>query len=598
MRDIHADASSDREPPLARAFRNWFRRQPATPSHVLFDHIPKTGGMSLHAVLQSLFGSDRCSPILTGSVDEACAEFARYRCVTSHLYFHPQADLRDAWLLTVLRDPVERALSYLAYLRYEVPASGSADAQRARSLDLASELDSADPQTLQLLSNTMVAHFAPLAWNGSDTLDDTRSLALAKEALRRFDLVGLTERMDETVDLLCHALGARAPASIPRINVTSRRIDVQALPGAARERLRRLNALDAELYAYARVLHGNARRRALFGPSPAARAKDAPPVVAPAATPEAAPAPGADPKRPGPRDFGSRVAEVGRIDVSGVGGLGPNVLAGEDVVVRIAFTAHQALDDLTVGLFIHDGRGRLVYATNTNRYGHRLAIDAATEGAVSFNFRATLGEGHYVVGASLHPGHGHLPVCYHWADAKAFFDVVGNMGWNFEGATKLYPSLEFEGVTRLPAADGDAPANLQYLARLAAPLTEFRARITAPQPLVELPPGQRVVLRVDIANLGGEAWPSVGERSVRVSYHWRDAGGAIVVQDGERTHLPNDVAPGRSVAMWATVNAPATPGEYRLQLSLVQESIAWLEDLGGEMLEMPVAVREAAGDAG
>jgi hypothetical protein len=581
---------------LSRFFRNASAEsKDAAPARILFDHIPKTGGMSLHAVLQALVGADQCSPILTGSIDEACAEFARYRCVTSHLYFHPRPDLRDMWLFTVLRDPVERALSNLAYLRYGVPASGSANGQRARHLDLGSDLDSADPQTLQLLSNTMVAHFAPLAWDGKDPLDDARSLALAKEALRRFDLVGLTERMDETIDLLCHALGAQAPVLMPRLNVTSHRIEAQALPTAARERLRRLNALDAELYAFARDLHADARRRALFGTSRATSAAADTASVASGESRRDIRSAGSDAQAPGQRDFGNRAAEVSKIDVSGVGGLGPNILAGEDVVVRVAFTAHQAIDDLTVGFFIHDARGRLVYATNTRRYGHTLAMSASDEGAVTFNFRATLGEGHYVVGASLHPGHGHLPTCFHWVDAGAFFDIVGNMGWNFEGSTKLYPALEFEGVTKLPAPDGDASGNLQYLARLAPPLTDFKARIIAPQALVELPPGQRVVLRVDVTNLGTESWPSLGERSVRVSYHWLDAGGQVVVQDGERTHLPNDVPPGRCVALWATVNAPAKAGDYRLQLSLVQESVAWLENLGGDVLEMPVAIRDSAG---
>jgi hypothetical protein len=382
---------------------------------------------------------------------------------------------------------------------------------------------------------------------------------------------------------------------MPRLNVTSHRIEAQALPTAARERLRRLNALDAELYAFARDLHADARRRALFGTSRATSAAADTASVASGESRRDIRSAGSDAQAPGQRDFGNRAAEVSKIDVSGVGGLGPNILAGEDVVVRVAFTAHQAIDDLTVGFFIHDARGRLVYATNTRRYGHTLAMSASDEGAVTFNFRATLGEGHYVVGASLHPGHGHLPTCFHWVDAGAFFDIVGNMGWNFEGSTKLYPALEFEGVTKLPAPDGDASGNLQYLARLAPPLTDFKARIIAPQALAELPPGQRVVLRVDVTNLGTESWPSLGERSVRVSYHWLDAGGQIVVQDGERTHLPNDVPPGRCVALWATVNAPAKAGDYRLQLSLVQESVAWLENLGGDVLEMPVAIRDSAG---
>jgi hypothetical protein len=460
-----------------------------------------------------------------------------------------------------------------------------------RTLDTVADLDAAlaaaDPQMLALVSNTMVAHFAPLAWDGNEPLvDDARRLALAKEALGRFDLVGLTERMEETVDLVCLALGV-PPVPLPRRNVGSRRLVARDLPAATLARLRALNALDDELYAHARELHHAARRRALFArpaaslaPSPGAAATPIAPAAAPAAAPIAA----------APRNFGSREAEIVRIDAWGIGGLGTNVLAGEDVGIRIVFRARDTLDDVTVGLSIHDDRGRLVYATNTFRYGHTLAIDAAGEAAVTYTFRATLGVGHYVIGASLHPGHSHLPTCFHWAERLAFFDVVGNIGWEFEGATKLYPTLALEGVRRRAVDPGVAPPNLQVLAQLAPPVRDFKAAIDVPDPPSAMAAAQRVALRVDIANLGGDAWPSLGERSVRVSYHWIDAEGVVAVQDGERTHLPHDVAPGSRVSMWATVVAPADPGRYRLQLSLVQESIAWLEQLGGTPCELAVTI--------
>jgi hypothetical protein len=564
---------------------------------VLFDHVPKTGGMSLHAVLQAIVGVERCSPILTGSLDDARHEFARYRCVSGHFYFQPQSSLDGLWSLTVLRDPVERVLSHLAYERYDVPASGSASGQRVRVVDTAADLDAAldaaDPQMLALVSNTMVAHFAPLAWDGREPLaDDARRLALAKEALRRFDLVGLTERMEETVDLVCLALGG-PPVPLPRLNVGSRRLVARDLPSATLARLRALNELDGELYANARELYHAARRQALFA-RPAVSATGPHVSASGAATAHVAagpdPAVAAAPAAPAPRNFGSREAEILRIDAWGLGGLGTNVLAGEAVSLRIAFRARDTLDDLTVGLSIHDDRGRLVYGTNTFRHGHTLTIGAGGEGAVTFTFRAALGVGHYVVGASLHPGHSHLPTCFHWADALAFFDVVGNIGWDFEGATKLEPALEIEGAERRAVDPGVARPGLQVLAQLAPPVRDFRAAIEVPDPPSSIAAAQRVALRVDIANLGADPWPSLGERSVRVSYHWVDENGRVAVQDGERTHLPHDVAPGKRVSTWATIVAPATPGRCRLQLSLVQESIAWLEQVGGKPCELAVTI--------
>ena len=578
------------------------------PRRVLFDHVPKTGGMSLHAVLQAIVGAERCSPILTGSLDDARHEFARYRCVSGHFYFQPQSDLAGPWSLTVLRDPVERVLSHLAYERYDVPASGSASGQRARAIDTAADLDAAlaaaDPQMLALVSNTMVAHYAPLAWDGREPLSgDARRLALAKAALECFDLVGLTERMEETVDLVCLALGA-PPVPLPRLNVGSRRLASRDLPSATLARLRALNTLDDELYAHARKLHHAARRRALFARAPAgveapgadaavsraeaaaADAGTAMPQVAPTSTDDPAPAARA------PRNFGSREVEIVRVDAWGIGGLGSNVLAGEDVGIRVVFRARDAVDDLTVGMSIHDDRGRLVYATNTFRYGHTLALDVGRDAAVTFTFRATLGVGHYVIGASLHPGHSHLPTCFHWAEALAFFDVVGNIGWEFEGATKLYPTLEIEGVKRRAVDPGVARPGLQALAQLAPPVRDFKASFDVPDPPATLTASQRIALRVDIHNTGTDRWPSLGERSVRVAYHWAREDGSIAVQDGERTHLPNDVAPGKRVSMWATIVAPAAAGRYRLQLSLVQESIAWLEQVGGTPRELAVTITD------
>ena len=42
-----------------------------------------------------------------------------------------------------------------------------------------------------------------------------------------------------------------------------------------------------------------------------------------------------------------------------------------------------------------------------------------------------------------------------------------------------------------------------------------------------------------------------------------------------------------------TIQAPATPGAYRLDLTLVQEGIAWFDHEGCTTLPIDVVVREA-----
>ncbi|MGA8030979.1 MAG: hypothetical protein WCB48_01180, partial [Casimicrobiaceae bacterium] len=123
---------------------------------ILFDHLPKTGGTALHAVFQSALGSDRCSPIIAGSISQARAEFDRYQCVSGHLFYHPRTDLSDLWSLTVLRNPIDRILSHLVFSRYDIIPTGDEFNQRTRALSIEAYIASEDPEVVRTISNVMV----------------------------------------------------------------------------------------------------------------------------------------------------------------------------------------------------------------------------------------------------------------------------------------------------------------------------------------------------------------------------------------------------------------------------------------------------------
>ena len=484
------------------------------------------------------------------------------------------------------------------FSRYDIVPTGDDFNQRTRSLGIEAYIASEDPEVVRTISNVMVDHFAPLAWNGVDELTPGRRLELAKAALERFNLVGLTERMDETADALCRALGFAPLREVPRMNASSRRIAPQDLPVDTRTRLKQLNELDLELYSHARKLYDRSRRRSMFGGSAAAdggpSADDGQgPTRGNAGEPAPARTRAASVETPvqrQPANFGSREVELLRLDMHGQTGLGTTLLAGEMATARVVFRSHQAIDDLTVGIHIVDRTGRLVFATNTRCFGHALAMPAQTEGNVVLRFRADLGIGQYRVGASCHPTGSHLPKCYHWVDDLGTFEVVGNMGLHFEGMTKLNPELEMSGIVPRPATPEDTEAGMQHLARLAPILRDFRGRLSVADPITSLLTGELVAKQVEIVNLGSERWSSIGERCVRISYHWLRADGSIAHFDGDRTPLDRDLQPGESTRSWVSIRAPDTPGKYILQFSLVQEAVAWMEELGGETLDMRVTV--------
>lgn len=106
-------------------------------------------------------------------------------------------------------------------------------------------------------------------------------------------------------------------------------------------------------------------------------------------------------------------------------------------------------------------------------------------------------------------------------------------------------------------------------------------------------PGAEFTVKLNATNLARKEWlasrPSWwpgnwnGPDSWRTnfSYHWYDDRGNLVVQDGLRTGLPQDVPPGGTANLDLKVRAPSQPGKYRLVIDGVQEQCAWFGPLQG-----------------
>lgn len=117
----------------------------------------------------------------------------------------------------------------------------------------------------------------------------------------------------------------------------------------------------------------------------------------------------------------------------------------------------------------------------------------------------------------------------------------------------------------------------------------------------EIAPGAQVSADITITNTSPVTWPSKpdrkGLRAVNLSYHWLDRKGRVVVFDGLRTPLPRDIGPNESVNLRATIQAPEREGRYVIEVTLVQEGVAWFPEKDGEKLTLPVNVVEARREA-
>jgi hypothetical protein len=64
----------------------------------------------------------------------------------------------------------------------------------------------------------------------------------------------------------------------------------------------------------------------------------------------------------------------------------------------------------------------------------------------------------------------------------------------------------------------------------------------------------------------------------------------MLVHDDGRAPLPRDLGPGEELELSMVVNAPRDPGDYLLEVDLLQEGVAWFGDKGSPTVTLPVRV--------
>ena len=92
------------------------------PGSVVFLHLPKTAGQSVHQFLENLFGAESVAPARMNAalLRMSIPEIRQYRVLSGHLdWLLLDCVAAPKFVFTVLRDPLERILSFYFFLRRE-----------------------------------------------------------------------------------------------------------------------------------------------------------------------------------------------------------------------------------------------------------------------------------------------------------------------------------------------------------------------------------------------------------------------------------------------------------------------------------------------
>lgn len=244
-----------------------------------FLHIHKTAGSTLARILETHFGQGQICPPQTWQQFLALphSDLAQYRLFRGHLLAFSQWLPSRPWVVTFLRDPVERTLSTYDYIRRN-------DRHRlhraATPMDLETFLH--DPDTAGTVRDLQTRWILANAFPCESLKDmerqvtalDLDPLEIARRQLDGYAFVGLVERFEASVQRLMDTLGWplfdwMTEHAGDRVNVSEGRVRRDELSPGVLDRILELTVLD-------RALHEGALHRFDSGSAPPSRVDRSP----------------------------------------------------------------------------------------------------------------------------------------------------------------------------------------------------------------------------------------------------------------------------------------------------------------------------------
>lgn len=134
----------------------------------------------------------------------------------------------------------------------------------------------------------------------------------------------------------------------------------------------------------------------------------------------------------------------------------------------------------------------------------------------------------------------------------------------------------------------------------ALPDNGFKAAISLVDPPARLRAGEKAAIQVKVKNASDVLWYARGAKVndssdtkfiLAAGNRWLGAADEKLVSDMDgRYGLNKDLQPGEETEIPLTITAPKEPGDYVLEVDLVQEQVAWFHDKGSPTARTRITV--------